>query len=907
MGKNLIDLAGLREFKKKQDQLYETKLSEVQSELTSEKSRSTREDGVLSGKLEEEIRRAKEAEAGLGGNISELSNKIPELGTKIDKEIDRSKAAERLNASNIAAEKTRATTVEGELSGKIETLTTTATGDIKALRESVGAEKTRAIAAENALTGNLAAEIRRAKAAEEEKQDTLVWDSVPTEGSGGSVTSGGIYNFLKDSNFTITEKPDQKKVSFKFTLGPWSLLSSEINLDHSHNFSELRDKPTTLGGYGIVDAKIESGTITLGTESIKPITDISLSVPKGLKVTNSGTGNLTLGYENGYEIPKSSKQSSWDEAAGKAHTHSNQADLDKISKGSIDSWNEASGKTHTHSNLVTLNAVSPEKVLSWNEAAVNSHNHTNKTALDSVTGEKISAWDRVVAWFNGAVGTDSDSIINKWSEIVRFLEGIPSSSKLGDLINSVNSSINSIREQKQDKLTWDEEPTVNSDNPVKSGGIYRILTENERTTSAAINDIRTATLNEVTRSKAEDSVISQKIDSEIARAKAAEEGKSPATHTHSIRINGTTKTISRTGGEVIDLGNYLTEHQSLAQYPTNSQVNSSITGKINELTVSEIGGESGKYISSISETAGKISATTKDLPNYGMTIDHSIADGVVKFKFTKDSTTILDKSVDFRHNHTFSSLVERPTTLGGYGIVDAKIESGTITLGTETIKPITDLSAYSTTSQVGSSITSAIGALSVNKVGGVAGDYISSISETAGKISATTGKLPEYTISFSPSSTNGVIDVTFKKDSTTIASEALDFTHRHDFSEIINKPTTLAGYGILDTYNRDDMVREFQVKIQRINHVGGDTLDYVLRPNTFNVWGTVADLRLTLGEDDVNMYCEYLFQFTCPDTQPTRLALPATIKWASSSTIEKGKTYQARIVNNIITMIGTNN
>lgn len=41
-------------------------------------------------------------------------------------------------------------------------------------------------------------------------------------------------------------------------------------------FSELTNKPTTLSGYGITDAKISSGTITLGSNSIKPalISDI---------------------------------------------------------------------------------------------------------------------------------------------------------------------------------------------------------------------------------------------------------------------------------------------------------------------------------------------------------------------------------------------------------------------------------------------------------------------------------------------------------------------------------------------------------------------------------------------------------------------------------------------------------
>ncbi len=49
-------------------------------------------------------------------------------------------------------------------------------------------------------------------------------------------------------------------------------------------------------------------------------------------------------------------------------------------------------------------------------------------------------------------------------------------------------------------------------------------------------------------------------------------GKSDKSHTHSVKINGVTKTIAATGGTPVDLGNYLTSHQSLAGYATESWV-----------------------------------------------------------------------------------------------------------------------------------------------------------------------------------------------------------------------------------------------------------------------------------------------------------------------------------------------
>lgn len=43
-------------------------------------------------------------------------------------------------------------------------------------------------------------------------------------------------------------------------------------------------------------------------------------------------------------------------------------------------------------------------------------------------------------------------------------------------------------------------------------------------------------------------------------------GKSSTSHTHSVIINGIIKTIAASGGEAVNLGTYLTSHQSLVEY-----------------------------------------------------------------------------------------------------------------------------------------------------------------------------------------------------------------------------------------------------------------------------------------------------------------------------------------------------
>lgn len=54
-------------------------------------------------------------------------------------------------------------------------------------------------------------------------------------------------------------------------------------------------------------------------------------------------------------------------------------------------------------------------------------------------------------------------------------------------------------------------------------------------------------------------------------------GKSATSHTHSVIINGTTKIIAASGGTAVNLGNYLTSHQSLAAYATQNWVKNEAT------------------------------------------------------------------------------------------------------------------------------------------------------------------------------------------------------------------------------------------------------------------------------------------------------------------------------------------
>lgn len=62
----------------------------------------------------------------------------------------------------------------------------------------------------------------------------------------------------------------------------------------SGNFADLTNVPTTLSGYGITDAKITNGTITLGSASFK---GVSVVANQGLTTAEQENARANLGIE----------------------------------------------------------------------------------------------------------------------------------------------------------------------------------------------------------------------------------------------------------------------------------------------------------------------------------------------------------------------------------------------------------------------------------------------------------------------------------------------------------------------------------------------------------------------------------------------------------------------------------
>lgn len=179
-----------------------------------------------------------------------------------------------------------AATIDSALSGKAST------GDVSALAA-------RATALENA-TNNLTVAVGQAASAADTAYANATNSAAQTyvKKTGDSM-SGSLSTTGSNVGFNVVTTPNNKtqyqngkiivtpSVGESYTIdlpaaSGRAALRSDITNDvpawaraankPSYNFSEIGSKPTTIAGYGITDAKISNGTITLGSNTITPVT-----------------------------------------------------------------------------------------------------------------------------------------------------------------------------------------------------------------------------------------------------------------------------------------------------------------------------------------------------------------------------------------------------------------------------------------------------------------------------------------------------------------------------------------------------------------------------------------------------------------------------------------------------------
>ena len=220
--------------------------------------------------------------------------------------------------------------------------------------------------------------------------------------SGGTMTSDALITFADSGSWGTDKGPQGARGGLK-----WSGQS-----DYAKLYAE-----ETAGDN--LDLVIQFGDDNSNGLSIRNKSNIQTSYisASGVITTSTFKGNLDWSYIT-------NKPSSYTPSA---HTHawnslthsSTTANQAILTNGSANGW-----------KLYTLN------ISAWDNAANKAHSHSNKSVLDGITSTHISNWNTAYTFVHTITGTDTDKVINKWDEIVNFLAGITEDNKLNTLLNS---------------------------------------------------------------------------------------------------------------------------------------------------------------------------------------------------------------------------------------------------------------------------------------------------------------------------------------------------------------------------------------------------------------------------------------------------------------------------------------
>lgn len=206
----------------------------------------------------------------------------------------------------------------------------------------------------------------------------------------------------------------------------------------------------------------------------------------------------------------------------------------------------------------------------------------------------------------------------------------------------------------------------------------------------------------------------------------------------------------------------------------------------------------------------------------------------------------------------WNNVLDKPTTIAGYGITDAKIENGTITLGNKTITPLTSAPVTSVNSKTGAVVLGAsdVGAISTGNISQTlgtsttkvpsekavsdalssagAGDMLKSTYDPTGSV-ATAGGIPDYV-----EANGGKID-TIKVNGTAqvISDKTVNITVPTKTSDITNDSGYLTSAPVTSVNSKTGDV------VLTANDVGALPADTVIP--------TVNDATLTIRRNGVDV------------------------------------------------------
>ena len=398
-------------------------------------------------------------------------------------------------------------------------------------------------------------------------------------------------------------------------------------------WNNVLDKPTTIAGYGITDAKIDGNNVVLGDKTITPYTP---SNPPTYPVdsVNGKTGVVVLSAADVGALPNTTvipdKTSQLDNDSGYITDSAltGYAKKTEIPTKTSELTNDSGYITNTALEPYAKTVDIPTKTSQLNnDSGYITANDVPVKSVDGATGDVVT----------NAVKTTTQTLTDDQKQQARTNIGAGTSSFDGDY----NSLIN--------------KPTI----PTKTSQLTNdsgFITDAALTGYAKTTDIPTKT---------------SQLDNDSHYITASE---APV-----ISVNSKTGAVQLNASDVGALPN-------TTVIPTKTSQLDNDSGFITELPIAsttQLGGVKVGAGLSVTEN-GILSAT-----------GGGTADAV-----------------------EWNNVLDKPTTISGYGITDAKIENGTITLGNQTITPLTSAPVTSVNSKTGAVVLGAsdVGALPADTV-----------------------------------------------------------------------------------------------------------------------------------------------------------------------------------------------
>lgn len=678
------------------------------------------------------------------------------------------------------------------------------------------------------------------------------------------------------------------------------------------------DKATTLAGYGIEDAKIENGVITLGENTIEPLTSTSLI--NGANVTGvvAEAGKATKDSDNNIISETYAKAS---DIATTLNQKQNKEDSNLVtpSKTITDAINEAWNYASLNNGDLNTTLAGTNSNIDFNTWGANLGIPEIKTSLDDKQNKLITYSEHVIS--GAAENTPSYTTASIEAAYITItplqgpinLDGPLSGEALSHSIPTLESAVDSkilsekaivtaLSTKASTDLVNALGKTLEEDYQQKEIAITGL----PDTVEGALADLRTKQDNNTSNISAlglKTQFVSADETEHMTEIAGILNIKNDDTTVADIKINGTSladtyqKTIS--AGDGINVSNNTVSAKLLTvckKSPdasgdidlssndvdtySHSQIDDKLLAKQNKLiagdgisisdtnvisvsgvikgTVTSVNNitpdDSGNVtiaaanISDVysktevnNELAAKQNSSDDTLTTTAKTVvgainelDADVAENISDISELKSLTTILGGAIDAK--------ADKATTLAGYDITDAKIENGVITLGENTIEPLTPESSIAA-DKIDGTVSSATKASQDGEGNVISTTYAKStdvntdlalkqnitdntLATTAKTIPAAINEV-NSALSTKQDVSNLVTSFSATTSDTKYPSEKLVYSSLGTLSQSItslendtqalsnnkaNKSTTLAGYGIEDAYTKDEVNTDLSLK-----------------------------------------------------------------------------------------------